>query len=234
MSWRPARSAAGFAADPDGALKSRCLCGPRQAVRGRLRALDRLTAVPGGPHLLVSGSTRAHSTNTAALRAARDAAPPGVSADALRRSLRICPPSTPTTRSTGPRTRPSPRLREQFAAADGVLFCMPEYAGTLPGSLKNLLDWTVGHGDLYEKPSRVVERRRARGAAMARRPRCGRVLEYVTATIVADAMCEGRPSPAASSGRTASSPITRCAARLGEIPATLAEAIRDPRILNGR
>ncbi|WP_306796085.1 NAD(P)H-dependent oxidoreductase [Nocardia sp. XZ_19_369] len=25
-----------------------------------------------------------------------------------------------------------------------VLFCTPEYAGTLPGSLKNLLDWTVG------------------------------------------------------------------------------------------
>lgn len=43
-------------------------------------------------------------------------------------------------------------LREQLAAADAVLFCTPEYAGTLPGSLKNLLDWTVGTGDLYEKP----------------------------------------------------------------------------------
>ena len=43
-------------------------------------------------------------------------------------------------------------LREQIAAADGVLFCSPEYAGSLPGSFKNLLDWTVGGGELYGKP----------------------------------------------------------------------------------
>jgi NAD(P)H-dependent FMN reductase len=33
------------------------------------------------------------------------------------------------------------------------VFCTPEYAGTLPGSLKNLLDWTVGGGELYGKPA---------------------------------------------------------------------------------
>ena len=33
-----------------------------------------------------------------------------------------------------------------------MLFCTPEYAGTLPGSLKNLLDWTVGGGQFYGKP----------------------------------------------------------------------------------
>jgi NAD(P)H-dependent FMN reductase len=43
-------------------------------------------------------------------------------------------------------------LRQQLAASDAVLFCTPEYAGTLPGSLKNLLDWTVGSGELYGKP----------------------------------------------------------------------------------
>ncbi len=32
------------------------------------------------------------------------------------------------------------------------MFCTPEYAGTLPGSLKNLLDWTVGGGEIYGKP----------------------------------------------------------------------------------
>ena len=36
--------------------------------------------------------------------------------------------------------------------ADAILFCTPEYAGTLPGSFKNLLDWGVGGGELYEKP----------------------------------------------------------------------------------
>ena len=35
-------------------------------------------------------------------------------------------------------------LRAAIAAADALLFCTPEYAGALPGSFKNLLDWTVG------------------------------------------------------------------------------------------
>jgi NAD(P)H-dependent FMN reductase len=48
--------------------------------------------------------------------------------------------------------RPAADLREQIAAADAVLFCTPEYAGGLPGSFKNLLDWTVGGGQLYGKP----------------------------------------------------------------------------------
>lgn len=43
-------------------------------------------------------------------------------------------------------------LREQLAAADAVVFCTPEYAGTLPGSFKNLLDLTVGTGELNRKP----------------------------------------------------------------------------------
>jgi hypothetical protein len=34
-------------------------------------------------------------------------------------------------------------LRPEIAAADAVPFCPPEYAGSLPRSLKNLLDWTV-------------------------------------------------------------------------------------------
>jgi chromate reductase len=35
---------------------------------------------------------------------------------------------------------------------DAVLICTPEYAGGLPGSFKNLLDWTVGGGEVYGKP----------------------------------------------------------------------------------
>ncbi|MGW4061117.1 NADPH-dependent FMN reductase [Amycolatopsis sp. NPDC004747] len=43
-------------------------------------------------------------------------------------------------------------LRASLKEADAVLFCTPEYAGGLPGSLKNLLDWTVGGGEMYGKP----------------------------------------------------------------------------------
>ena len=42
--------------------------------------------------------------------------------------------------------------RRAVADADGVLIASPEYAHSLPGSLKNALDWLVGSGELYEKP----------------------------------------------------------------------------------
>lgn len=47
-------------------------------------------------------------------------------------------------------------LRKQLKAADGVLICTPEYAMGLPGSLKNLLDWTVSSGDFSQKPVAVI------------------------------------------------------------------------------
>lgn len=43
-------------------------------------------------------------------------------------------------------------LRAQVTAADALLICTPEYAGALPGALKNLLEWTVGDASTYRKP----------------------------------------------------------------------------------
>jgi chromate reductase len=42
-------------------------------------------------------------------------------------------------------------LRARIGAARAVLLCTPEYAGALPGSFKNLLDWTVGGTEMYRK-----------------------------------------------------------------------------------
>jgi NAD(P)H-dependent FMN reductase len=43
-------------------------------------------------------------------------------------------------------------LRRAVAQADAVLISTPEYAGGMPGALKNALDWLVGSGELYGKP----------------------------------------------------------------------------------
>jgi NAD(P)H-dependent FMN reductase len=43
------------------------------------------------------------------------------------------------------------RLRQAIAAADTVWIATPEYAGGMPGVLKNALDWLVGSGELYAK-----------------------------------------------------------------------------------
>lgn len=46
--------------------------------------------------------------------------------------------------------------RKQLQQADAVLVCSPEYAFGIPGSLKNALDWTVGSGDLVNKPLALI------------------------------------------------------------------------------
>jgi NAD(P)H-dependent FMN reductase len=140
--------------------------------------------------LLVSGSTRGASTNTAALRTAREVAPAGVAA-ALYDGLADLPAFNPDDEEHGPVHAAVAHLREQLAGADAVLFCTPEYAGTLPGSLKNLLDWTVGNGDLVDKPVAWVNvggPGRGAGAVATLQT----VLSYVTAAVV-EAACRHVP-----------------------------------------
>lgn len=78
-------------------------------------------------------------------------------------------------------------LRNAISDADAVLFCTPEYAGTLPGSFKNLLDWTVGGTELTGKPVAWVkiapDARRGDGAHAT----LATVLGYVQATVIEDA-----------------------------------------------
>ena len=43
-------------------------------------------------------------------------------------------------------------FRNNILQADGVLICTPEYAMGLPGSLKNVLDWSVSASSFSKKP----------------------------------------------------------------------------------
>jgi NAD(P)H-dependent FMN reductase len=43
-------------------------------------------------------------------------------------------------------------LRDEVNAAGAVLFSTPQYGGSMPGSLKNLLDWLADGGELAGKP----------------------------------------------------------------------------------
>jgi chromate reductase, NAD(P)H dehydrogenase (quinone) len=98
--------------------------------------------------LLISGHTRDASLHNAALRTTARIAPPGTTAG-LYDGLADLPAFVP---GADPPPLVVAHLRAQVDAADAVLFCSPEFAGFLPGSLKNLLDWLVDGGDLHGKP----------------------------------------------------------------------------------
>jgi chromate reductase len=100
--------------------------------------------------LLVCGSLRGGSTNAAVLRTARRLAPPGIEAVSYD-GMATLPHFNPDD-DTEPLHPAVAELRAAIGRADALLFCTPEYAGALPGSFKNLLDWTVGGGEIYGKP----------------------------------------------------------------------------------
>jgi chromate reductase len=140
--------------------------------------------------LLVSGSLRAESTNAAVLRTVRAIAPAGVET-AIYEGVATLPHFNPDD-DFEPLPGPVTELRAQVEAASAVLFCTPEYAGALPGSFKNLLDWSVGGPEMYEKPVAWINAS-TRAAAHAH-DSLRTVLGYIHADIVEDA-CVHVPVP---------------------------------------
>lgn len=90
--------------------------------------------------LAISGSLRAASYNTALLRAATGLAPDGVEIE-LYDGLEALPPYNED-RDTDEPPAEVARLRGAIEAADGVLFSTPEYNTTMPGQIKQVVDWT--------------------------------------------------------------------------------------------
>lgn len=89
--------------------------------------------------LAISGSLRAASYNSALARAARDLAPPGVEVE-LYEGLGRLPAYDQDLDENGAPPAVQ-RLRERIEDADALLFVTPEYNGSIPGVLKNAIDW---------------------------------------------------------------------------------------------
>ena len=86
----------------------------------------------------ISGSLRARSFNTALLRAAKELVPAGVRIEPF--SLAEIPIYNEDVRERGfPAVVEA--LREGIRAADALLIATPEYNYSIPGVLKNAIDW---------------------------------------------------------------------------------------------
>jgi NAD(P)H-dependent FMN reductase len=111
-----------------------------------------------GPYqfLAVSGSLRARSSNTEALRAVALLAPAHVRVT-LYIGLASLPQFNPDLDVEGAAPPAAvAALRAQVAAADAILICSPEYAHGVPGSLKNALDWLVSGHEIVQKPIGLI------------------------------------------------------------------------------
>jgi chromate reductase, NAD(P)H dehydrogenase (quinone) len=87
----------------------------------------------------ISGSLRRGSYNTRLLEAAAELLPEGVELK-LYDGLKEVPPYDEDD-DAEPAPDPVARLRETIADADAVLIATPEYNSSVPGQLKNALDW---------------------------------------------------------------------------------------------
>jgi len=88
----------------------------------------------------LSGSLRSGSHNTALLRAAALSLPSGAELEVFD-GLRDLPPYDADLDTPEAEPAAVARLREAIGDADGVLISTPEFNGSIPGVLKNALDW---------------------------------------------------------------------------------------------
>jgi chromate reductase, NAD(P)H dehydrogenase (quinone) len=100
--------------------------------------------------LAISGSLRAQSTNTILLRAAMLLAPSSINIVLYDEIDKLAAFNPDLDLEPGP--EPVLRFRAALRDASAILFSTPEYAHSIPGSLKNALDWVVGSGELSGKP----------------------------------------------------------------------------------
>lgn len=108
--------------------------------------------------LAISGSLRAGSHNTDLLQAAAAVAPDGVDVTLYDR-LKEIPPYDADDDFPGAQPAPVRLLKEALAEADAVLIATPEYNSSIPGVLKNALDWAsrpLAESPVRNKPVAVL------------------------------------------------------------------------------
>ncbi len=107
--------------------------------------------------LAISGSLRRGSHNTELLRAAEDLLPPSVELELFDGLKAVEPYDEDDDVGGGPAG--ARRLRDAIEAADAILIAAPEYNSSLPGQLKNAIDWAsrpLRENALWGKPVAVV------------------------------------------------------------------------------
>jgi NAD(P)H-dependent FMN reductase len=136
--------------------------------------------------LAICGSLQAESGNLVLLRAAATTAPPGIEVR-LSDGLRGLPHFNPDIELQGATPDAVRAWRAEIAASDALLIATPEYGHSLPGALKNAIDWVIGTGELHRKVVGVTAATAAAGRGILGIQALQSTLRAVDAAIVGGA-----------------------------------------------
>jgi chromate reductase len=173
----------------------------------------------------ISGSLRDGSYNTQLLRTAAELAPHDVELE-LWRGLKEIPPY-----DADDDVEPAPaavaRMRAAVAGADAVLFATPEYNSSVPGQLKNALDWLsrpLSSNPLRSRPVAVVGSSTGMFGAVWAQAELRKILAATGARVLDAELPVGRAATVFEDGRLVDEELRE---RLGEIVVQLADEVRD-------
>lgn len=134
----------------------------------------------------IAGSLRAASYNRKLLHAAIETAPDGIVVRAWE-GLKGLPPFDEDDEDSPAASVEN--LREAISSADALLIATPEYNSSLPGQLKNALDWASRPRDasvLHDKTVAVIGASPSPGGARTAQADARRVLDRAGAHTVAN------------------------------------------------
>ena len=177
--------------------------------------------------LAISGSLRRDSHNTRLLRAAAQMLPPGAELE-LFDGLAAVPPYNEDA-DVEPAPEAVERLRSAIARADALLISTPEYNASIPGVLKNAIDWAsrpFPDNALRGKPVAVIGASTGLFGAVWAQAELRKALRHTGAHVLDDELPVGSAGQAFSeSGGLLDAELDR---RLGDLVAGLARELRAP------
>ena len=173
----------------------------------------------------ISGSLRAGSHNTQLLRLAAEELPEGVELE-LYEDLAAIPPFDQDLVEVAPDE--VEQLKEAVAASDAILVATPELNGSIPGQLKNALDWVsrpLAANPLRNKPAVVVGASTGAFGAVWAQAELRKVLASIGARVVdAEAAVGHAPTRFDEDGTLIDEDLRE---QLGEVVDALAAAITE-------
>ena len=175
----------------------------------------------------LSGSLRRDSHNRKLLRAAAQELPPG-SRLAVWEGLAGIPPYDQDL-DVAPAPREVRQLRDAIAAADAILISTPEYNHSIPGVLKNALDWAsrpAGKSVFRDKPVVVLGSSTGLFGAVWAQAETRKVLQSMGAHVIEDELPVGLADDAFAVDGTLRDP--ELASRLEQIVDGVVREVRSP------